>query len=412
MEADKTFYESLIYSRGNDLQVWKGTSEGRETVIKVIYFNTLNEANNFYKEVFSMMRFKDIQGVATVYDCQISQANERYFIRIIMKYYRNGDLKQLIQSKISARVYFSENELMSHLTRLVNIFAYFEEKSIAHRDIKPENIFVDDDYQLVVGDLGCALEFTSKNADSLAGTPLYLSPELRVAYISLMKGENIQLNCDYFKSDVYSLGMTFIYMMTLQSCEKLIKDQNPDLIIQNIQMKLDEFYRYYPRLTSFLIQMLNHSEQARPNFITLKKKLMLGEIKTCSNCLKNAEISMILDEFLVCGKCFGSFQEWILQKNDYYQMNMRQSSLKDFLFGIEFCILCDSKHSTIESCTFKSMENIKCCNMEVIHNSIWKKCQVNMGCSICVVCSRRFGFNHNLCTKLTQNPRINFIFIQ
>ena len=48
---------------------------------------------------------------------------------------------------------------------------------IIHRDIKPSNIFINSDFNLVIGDFGSAV-VTSKPLNSFVGSALYLAPEV------------------------------------------------------------------------------------------------------------------------------------------------------------------------------------------------------------------------------------------
>lgn len=54
------------------------------------------------------------------------------------------------------------------------------EKRIMHRDLKPANIFISQDGNLKVGDLGLGRVFSSETIEaySKVGTPLYMSPEV------------------------------------------------------------------------------------------------------------------------------------------------------------------------------------------------------------------------------------------
>lgn len=49
-------------------------------------------------------------------------------------------------------------------------------KKILHRDIKSLNIFLDDNYNAKIGDLGVAKTMKSEFAHTIVGTPYYLSP--------------------------------------------------------------------------------------------------------------------------------------------------------------------------------------------------------------------------------------------
>ena len=51
-------------------------------------------------------------------------------------------------------------------------------KKILHRDIKTMNIFLTSNREVRIGDLGLARTLTGDFANTVVGTPYYLSPEM------------------------------------------------------------------------------------------------------------------------------------------------------------------------------------------------------------------------------------------
>ena len=49
-------------------------------------------------------------------------------------------------------------------------------KKILHRDIKTLNIFLDENFNVRVGDLGVAKTMSTEFTNTVVGTPYYLSP--------------------------------------------------------------------------------------------------------------------------------------------------------------------------------------------------------------------------------------------
>lgn len=87
---------------------------------------------------------------------------------------------------------------------------YIHSLNILHRDLKTSNIFLQENGDLKIGDFGIArvLEGTMANAESVVGTPYYMSPE-------------ICQNKPYsFKSDVWSLGCILFELCTLEHAFK------------------------------------------------------------------------------------------------------------------------------------------------------------------------------------------------
>ena len=73
---------------------------------------------------------------------------------------------------------------------------------LLHRDIKAQNVMRADDGRIVLMDFGTGRELATAAASDLAGTPLYLAPEL-------FAGEPATV-----QSDVYSLGVLLYHLLT------------------------------------------------------------------------------------------------------------------------------------------------------------------------------------------------------
>jgi serine/threonine-protein kinase len=73
---------------------------------------------------------------------------------------------------------------------------------LLHRDIKPHNVMLADDGRIVLMDFGTGRELSDDSAANLAGTPLYLAPEL-------LSGQQSTV-----RSDIYSLGVLLYHLLT------------------------------------------------------------------------------------------------------------------------------------------------------------------------------------------------------
>lgn len=86
---------------------------------------------------------------------------------------------------------------------------------IAHRDIKPENILLFDQelFLFKICDVGVGTESRGENTKTrtLIGTVAYLSPELFQAFKDL----KYKSYYNPYKSDVFSLGLVFLYFASL-----------------------------------------------------------------------------------------------------------------------------------------------------------------------------------------------------
>jgi serine/threonine protein kinase len=93
------------------------------------------------------------------------------------------------------------------LKQLIKTLSKIHDHQVQHRDIKPSNIMVSgrgSNEQLTLIDFGIALDLSDGNTTEIFGTKDYIDP----LYITSGKYQNY--------SDFYSLGKTFIYLLTGQ----------------------------------------------------------------------------------------------------------------------------------------------------------------------------------------------------
>ncbi|OMJ75761.1 hypothetical protein SteCoe_25027 [Stentor coeruleus] len=405
---DDIIYRTLIYKRGNETAVYDGflQKENKAVCIKIIYCASLADANNKLNESYTMNRVKDIRNIIKIYKTDIGQAQGRYFLRVIMDLFENGNLADLIKSRCPNN-YWPEEDLLNYLTQLVEVFSILEERKVAHRDIKPENIFVSNDLKdLIVGDLGTAKEHFNLS-ETIAGTPMYLSPLLRQAYITFLSGSSINLQHDPFKSDVYSLGLTFLYMASLRECSDLLNLAN---LMEKTRQRIDEL-NWYPNLQPILRKMLTYSESDRESFKSIYQSLKKFNVNTTQlekSCLVCCRI--IIEEIInigiesVCKKCWESFNEklWTFAAAEYID----NTYISGYL-NTNKCQYCKKPNHVGYSCfAFRNNPiDLKCgiCSLSgnqfsncFSNGGFWVMCQI--GHNYCVVCNRGIGYNHTLCS--------------
>ena len=114
----------------------------------------------------------------------------------------------------------SEQSVKAMISQLLDVLAYIHSKGIVHRDIKPDNIILrSHDHQPVLIDFGAVKETMNTIVHSQAhstrsivvGTPGYMPPEQ-------LSGRPV------YASDIYSLGMTAVYMLTAKVPQELLND--------------------------------------------------------------------------------------------------------------------------------------------------------------------------------------------
>ena len=163
------------------------------------------------------------------------KTNDDNVLNIITEYVNQGDFEKKIETNYKDKKYFEEKDILNWLFQVCLALQYLHENSIIHRDIKPSNIYLTENNIIKLGDFGASKDISPwHRTRTLAGSPLYSAPELLKeleAYENNKKDDMINLSYSY-EVDIWSLGVTFCHIMTL---EKPF-DSNKD-IINNIKSK-------------------------------------------------------------------------------------------------------------------------------------------------------------------------------
>ncbi|WP_414621908.1 protein kinase domain-containing protein [Calothrix sp. CCY 0018] len=134
---------------------------------------------------------------------------------LVQEYIEAKTLTQMLQEQ----GLMDENSVKHILISILPVLDYIHSKGIVHRDIKPENILIDINAQPILIDFGAVKETLgtimtpSGNATKsiVIGTPGFMATEQSVGR-------------PMFASDIYSLGLTAIYLLTGKMPQELITD--------------------------------------------------------------------------------------------------------------------------------------------------------------------------------------------
>ncbi|MEB3219247.1 MAG: protein kinase [Nostocales cyanobacterium 94392] len=134
---------------------------------------------------------------------------------LVQEYIEGKTLTQILQEV----GLMNENSVKEILIGILPVLEYVHSKGIVHRDIKPENIIINVENKPVLIDFGAVKESlstvltSSGNATKsiVIGTPGFMSTEQSVGR-------------PMFASDLYSLGLTAIYLLTGKMPQELATD--------------------------------------------------------------------------------------------------------------------------------------------------------------------------------------------
>jgi WD40 repeat protein len=118
---------------------------------------------------------------------------------LVQEFVEGDSLAKIVQKQGS----FSETQIWQILNDLLPVLQFIHQHQIIHRDIQPENIIYRSNELPVLTDFGSAkiVTTTSDFQPDQIGSPEYIAPEQT-------RGEAV------FASDLYSLGVTCIYLLT------------------------------------------------------------------------------------------------------------------------------------------------------------------------------------------------------
>ena len=269
--SDIVFTNSLYLNQGV-VDVFVGRRINRNSpqnliCIKIIKVMSVKDADKRYNECWYMSQLHHDNIVTLISMSYNGNGNRIDSLVLFMEFCANGDLETLIASRIENKQAWSLEELLDCLDQLIKGFVYLQIKGIAHRDVKPKNIFIENDYKTFkIGDLGSSRVATGKDF-TVTGTDSYLSPKVRQGFIDDTYSPT-RINHDLYKSDVYSLGITLLYMTTGQLDERL-KYLNG--LQGTINTAISAISNDYSMIKILLSHMLQCEEIDRPNFLELQE---------------------------------------------------------------------------------------------------------------------------------------------
>lgn len=213
---------------------------------------------------------------------------------IIMEYCEKGDVSKLIRSRTQL---FKESKIWEIFLQICLGLEYLHSKKILHRDIKTLNIFLYDNKNIRIGDLGIArvLSSTTTFAHTVIGTPYYLSPELCEE-----KPYNV-------KSDVWALGCV---LHELCSLKKPFDATNPGALI--LKILRSSYPPISPQFSSELKEIirlcLQKDQKKRPEITGILKRPGIKE-KVLSFNLPVSETSVLYTARISFCKSVEEFEE-------------------------------------------------------------------------------------------------------
>ena len=181
------------------------------------------------------------------------------------------DWEKEILSRRNIQKFYPEYELMEIFKNLIKTFSLLQTNKITHRDIKPQNIMIVNG-RLKICDFGNAriLKGDGIIIQKIRGSELFMSPIVFKGYRS---GKQ-QIRHNTYKSDVFSLGVCFLYAATLGfDGPNIIREVYDMQIIKKVLIQQLR-NRYSLNIINLIYTMLQIEESQRPDFNQLELMIL------------------------------------------------------------------------------------------------------------------------------------------
>ena len=192
-----------------------------------------------------------------------------------------------------------EKIVIKFFEQLLDATIYLHERSIIHRDIKPDNILLDENDNIKISDFGISalvrdqnlLNF-GKDIDLFSGC----TKKGRLDFVCPEIIESVQYD---YQADIFSLGLTMLYLMSFRKPILIFEDENGKA--NKREILLDYIPKYYNEyLRNLVLRMIDNNNDIRPNAKEALQELLKIE-KYIENPEGNSLIKSELDKKMNLG---------------------------------------------------------------------------------------------------------------
>lgn len=192
--------------------------------------------------------------------------DERHqIVYLVLEYLDGQNIKTYFDSGIDLKTKFNI------FLQILSGISHAHSKNIIHRDIKPDNIKIidiDEEPEAKILDFGIAIITTTILTNTIRSyyTPLFSAPE------------QITLEGVSRDSDIYSLGMTFLYLLSTREARINFQDEiNKNILIDSAKESLNSSFNYQ-EFIEILIKATDKERENRPKLDQFRKVISyIGE---------------------------------------------------------------------------------------------------------------------------------------
>ena len=264
----------ILIGRGSTCDVYKAIDRrtGQEVAIKEF---TDFDAYYFIREVCMHIELHHLRIVRLLGFYPPKVGDDSCFGRaiIITELMPNGTLSNMLQRKFHGDPHpdFGPTELSKAMFGIVCTMMQVHELGVMHRDLKPENVFLDENFEIKIADLGFARASNDLEKTLSIGSPIFMAPELMMD------------NGGYDQSiDVYAFGVLLYRCYTDQAIlegetrqmrrvDMMMKAVRDGRRLRHVECIPDEWWEV-------ITDCWQQEPRARPSFRMLRDRMLRGDL--------------------------------------------------------------------------------------------------------------------------------------
>ncbi len=234
----------LLSKKGGFANTYEATDQQLARVLKVLKSENVKAIELFDRE-FEVLSGLDCPGIPRVYDSFLyyPRNSKQPLHCLSMDKIEGIDLEEYVNVLGKP---IDQNTAVNWLNQLTKILEQIHSRGIFHRDIKPSNIILQPDGQLVLIDFGAVKQSVSKQGQqTYIYTPGYAAIEQERGIVSA-------------QSDFFSLGRTFIYLLTAKEPTELYAAQSD-------RVEWRDKAQVTPQLLDLIDRLMAIDPQQRPD---------------------------------------------------------------------------------------------------------------------------------------------------